>query len=88
MRSPISIRPVSGVVNPAMQSSSVVLPDPEGPKRMVNPGGALKAASSENSPSLDGNVLRMLAVSDADRDSTGSGIEEFAYLVDPKSHAF
>ena len=34
--------PESGLVRPAMQSSKVVFPAPEGPNRMVNPGAASK----------------------------------------------
>jgi hypothetical protein len=40
----------------------VVLPDPEGPNNMVNPGAALNSTSRENTRSLEGNTLRMLAV--------------------------
>ena len=51
-RSPTAIRPASGVASPATQSSSVVLPDPDAPNRMVNPGAAVKSTSRENSRSV------------------------------------
>src|SRR5438034_716107 len=41
--------PESGLVSPARQSSSVVLPAPEAPKRMVTPGESAKSTSSVNS---------------------------------------
>ena len=54
-RSPILILPESGVVSPAMQSSKVVLPVPDAPKRMVMPGEKVKSVSSVKA----GNVLRI-----------------------------
>ena len=50
-RPPMMMRPPSGVVSPARQLSSVVLPEPDAPKRIVIPGGAVKSHSSVNSPS-------------------------------------
>src|SRR2546427_6321312 len=41
--------PESGRVSPARQSSSVVLPAPEAPKRMVTPGESAKSTSSVKS---------------------------------------
>src|SRR3989441_8602694 len=43
------MRPESGRVSPARQSSNVVLPAPEAPKRMVTPGESAKSTSSVNS---------------------------------------
>ena len=37
-----AMRPASGRVRPARQRSSVVFPDPEAPKSIVMPGGAVK----------------------------------------------
>jgi len=51
-RSPIAILPESGAVSPAMQSSSVVFPAPEAPKRIVNPADASKATSRRKSFAL------------------------------------
>src|SRR5882672_12495182 len=42
----IPTRPSSGVMRPAMQSRRVDLPAPDGPKRMVMPGGREKSTSS------------------------------------------
>ena len=36
----VAIRPASGRTSPAMQSSRVVFPAPEGPNRIVIPGGS------------------------------------------------
>src|SRR5437660_3513967 len=41
--------PESGRVSPARQSSNVVLPAPEAPKRMVTPGESAKSTSSVKS---------------------------------------
>src|SRR5438552_5307360 len=43
------MRPESGRVSPASQSSNVVLPAPEAPKRMATPGESAKSTSSVNS---------------------------------------
>ena len=48
VRSAMLMRPRSGLVNPAMQSSNVDLPAPEGPHRMVNPGGISSETSTTN----------------------------------------
>src|SRR5579872_5879385 len=42
----MAILPVWGVARPATQSSSVVLPAPDGPKIMVIPGAIVNATSS------------------------------------------
>src|ERR1700692_1760296 len=55
------MRPDSGVVSPSAQSSSVVLPDPEGPNSTVNPGAALKSTSRENPRLAAAKVLRTTA---------------------------
>ena len=43
-------RPAAGRTRPAMAASVVLLPDPDGPKSTVTPGGASKATSSEKPP--------------------------------------
>src|SRR5688572_25907586 len=42
------MRPLSGTTIPATARSSVVLPEPDGPKRIVTPSGASKSTSSTN----------------------------------------
>jgi hypothetical protein len=42
------IRPLSGLVNPATQSSNVDLPAPEGPHKIVNPGEISSETFSTN----------------------------------------
>src|SRR5580704_9013362 len=81
-RSPTTILPASGGVRPATQSSSVVLPDPEGPNSMVNPGAALKSTLSQNGRWVAEKVLRMRAIRvgfadlvSGSRGSAGVGIE-------------
>src|SRR5579862_3595645 len=59
---PISIVPASGVARPEMQSSNVVFPDPDGPKRMLNPARAVNSTSSENSPSFVPKRFRTVAL--------------------------
>src|SRR6202034_518937 len=63
MWSPMVIRPESGLVNPATQSSTVVFPAPDGPNRMVNPGAARNSASRTNSCPGAANRLRNPAAS-------------------------
>jgi hypothetical protein len=46
--SPAAMRPKSGRTNPAMQSSTVDFPEPEGPKRIVIPVGTWIETSSTN----------------------------------------
>ena len=57
-RSPTAMRPESGLANPATQSSRVVLPAPEGPKTIVNPGAAWNSTSRANSSPPEGIRLR------------------------------
>src|SRR5271170_3967474 len=45
----MAMRPESGSIKPAMQSSSVVLPAPDAPNTMVKPGVAWKSTSSTKS---------------------------------------
>jgi hypothetical protein len=82
-----------------MQSSSVVFPEPEGPKRMVNPGAAVKSTSRVKSRSLAGKLLRIraLKLEWAEFCASGVGIESdvsaqdtlFAALLDRRrSKAF
>src|SRR5258707_141550 len=47
-RSLRAMRPESGVVSPATQSSKVVLPAPEGPNKIVKPGAAGNSTSRLN----------------------------------------
>src|SRR5208337_2669351 len=56
---PTTIRPSSGSVSPAMQSSSVVLPAPDAPNRIVKPASARKWTFSRKPPSGFGKRLRM-----------------------------
>lgn len=66
----IAIRPESGTVSPAMQSSSVVFPAPDGPKRIVMPAGMANAALSSKSPP-PANRLRICADSTPFSDERG-----------------
>src|ERR1700676_5513066 len=61
----MAIRPASGLANPATQSSRVVLPAPDGPNRIVNPGAARNSASRINSRACAANRLLILASSSA-----------------------
>src|SRR5690349_16820992 len=47
---PSAIRPARGRISPAIAASVVLLPEPEGPKRIVIPGGAEKRTSSSKPP--------------------------------------
>src|SRR5712671_1253817 len=47
------MRPTSGITSPATQSSKVVFPAPDGPKRMVNPGVAWNSTSRAKSRSSE-----------------------------------
>src|SRR5262245_57480108 len=47
--SPSAMRPASGWSRPAIAASVVDLPAPDGPKRIVIPGGARNETSSEKS---------------------------------------
>ncbi len=60
-RSSRAMRPC-GVASPATQSSSVVLPAPEAPKRMVKPGAAWNSTSRAKSRSAPEKVFRMRAL--------------------------
>src|SRR5450631_6587 len=62
-RSLIAMRPESGLVNPATQSSRVVLPAPDGPNRIVNPGAAWNSTSRTNSWDCAAKRLRNRASS-------------------------
>src|SRR5208283_4912518 len=53
------MRPSSGSVNPAMESSSVVFPAPDAPKRIVKPASARKWTFRLKLPSGFGKRLRM-----------------------------
>jgi hypothetical protein len=61
-RSPTAMRPSSGITIPAMQSSTVVFPAPEGPNKMVNPGSALNSTCNEKSRPVERKPLRIDAV--------------------------
>ena len=61
---PAAMRPASGRARPAMQSSKVDFPAPEGPKRIVMPGGTSRETSrtKEGAPALR-RSLRICAAS-------------------------
>jgi len=71
-RSPTAMVPAAGVVRPATQLSTVVLPAPEAPNRMVKPVGAEKSTSrAKKGSTLE--VVRMRAASPALKAALGAG---------------
>ena len=60
------MQPESGSINPAMQSSSVVLPAPDAPNTMVKPGAAWKSTSSAKS---DAVAIRLHTCASRSRDA-------------------
>ena len=85
-----AIRPASGVVSPATQSSNVVFPDPEGPNSMVNPGWAVKSTSSENlrSAAEKHSCECVRSGSDSVVFVPQAWASSLAYLTGPISHDF
>jgi hypothetical protein len=57
--SPSAMRPESGRRRPAIAASVVLLPHPEGPKRIVIPGAASKAISSEKGSAFPPSSARV-----------------------------
>ncbi len=63
--------PAGGLArDPRWSPSKVLFPDPEGPERIVNPGGASKATSSVNGSEVVSRPGRAESDADVERRST------------------
>src|SRR5262249_1585548 len=61
--SPSAMRPASGAIRPAIAASVVDLPEPDGPNRIVTPGGA-STATSRAKPSLRATLMSTCRLDD------------------------